>query len=653
MHDITNPVAQAAREYVAAGWALVPIPRGSKGPNTKGWNQRGRCVTDPEVAARLAGNIGLAHAQSGTCVLDLDKLLKARAWFKDHAIDLDAYLEAIDAVRISSGREDRAKLLYALPAGCSPLATVKLDDVGIEFRCADSKGLTVQDVLPPSIHPDTQQPYRWEYNEPLVAHWTQPPEIPVELVGLWRNLLNGSVKRDPPRAGEAPDADDPFASLEPPLGLSHDELNAVLKEISASEYDTWLRVGMALHHETGGEPRGLDLWNEWSENADNYAGLPDLTHRWEGFGQGGGAPITARWLLKMAKVAREKVKQDAQRSRFTPVPAHEFAAGNPPNWIVKGVLPQAELGVVYGGSGDGKTFFVLDLVGAICRGAAWRGLAVQQGRVVYVCAEGIGGFRSRLRAYAQQQACTLIDLPLFVVGDSPNFMADDDPDAIAQGLLDIGGADLLVIDTLAAVTPGANENAGEDMGAVLARCKALHAATGAMVLLIHHSGKDALRGARGWSGLRAAADVEIEISRLGDDRKARISKLKDGEDGAVFGFQLRPVLVSFGEDGEEITSCVVDHVEASALPAEGMQPRGKWERLILDALQELQPLGGDPVSVPAVIDLAVTKVAHDPDQGRDRRRECAKRAIDSLASDGHFELAENAIRLCHTPHGAT
>ena len=31
----------------------------------------------------------------------------------------------------------------------------------LEFRCGTADGLTVQDVLPPSMHPDTGMPYRW------------------------------------------------------------------------------------------------------------------------------------------------------------------------------------------------------------------------------------------------------------------------------------------------------------------------------------------------------------------------------------------------------------------------------------------------------------------------------------------------------------
>ena len=106
-------------------------------------------------------------------------------------------------------------------------------------------------------------------------------------------------------------------------------------------------------------------------------------------------------------------------------------------------------------------------------------------------------------------------------------MLTDDISELVRAVTASGGADVIVVDTFAQVTPGANENAGEDMGLALANARALAAATGAVVVLIHHAGKDAAKGARGWSGIKAAADAEIEIiRRLG----AAVTVLKPGED---------------------------------------------------------------------------------------------------------------------------
>ncbi|MFK5284070.1 AAA family ATPase, partial [Lacticaseibacillus paracasei] len=76
--------------------------------------------------------------------------------------------------------------------------------------------------------------------------------------------------------------------------------------------------------------------------------------------------------------------------------------------------------MLYGESGSGKSFMALQLAGAIARGVEWRGRRVKQGRVVYIAAEGAGGFRNRCVAYAQAEGIALADLPLGIVADAPN-----------------------------------------------------------------------------------------------------------------------------------------------------------------------------------------------------------------------------------------
>jgi len=118
----------------------------------------------------------------------------------------------------------------------------------------------------------------------------------------------------------------------------------------------------------------------------------------------------------------------------------------------------------------------------------------------------------------------------------------------------------VVIDTLARATTGGNENSGEDMGIALASCKAIHDATGALVCLIHHSGKDPTRGMRGWSGLLGAVDAELEIThnKDGSTRTVWVKKMRDGEDHfKLFDFELEPVPLGYDEDADEISSEVV------------------------------------------------------------------------------------------------
>ena len=61
---------------------------------------------------------------------------------------------------------------------------------------------------------------------------------------------------------------------------------------------------------------------------------------------------------------------------------------------------------------------------------------------------------------------------------------------------------MLVIDTLARAMAGSDENSASDVSLVVAKCEAITMAAGAAILLVHHSGKDTSKGARGSTALK-------------------------------------------------------------------------------------------------------------------------------------------------------
>jgi hypothetical protein len=184
------------QQLLQSGLMLVPIPYGEKGPRTEGWNLRENCVADFHISGQLlAGNVGLAHAYctpNPTCAIDIDHYRHAKAWLATHGIELEPLLKAVDAVVIWSGKKGSIKLLYRLPAATGPLESKKINGPdgksALEFRCATKDGKTVQDVLPPSMHPDGRT-YEWVGNgNPLKL-----PVIPADLLALWQLMIaNGS-----------------------------------------------------------------------------------------------------------------------------------------------------------------------------------------------------------------------------------------------------------------------------------------------------------------------------------------------------------------------------------------------------------------------------------------------------------------------------
>lgn len=434
--------------------------------------------------------------------------------------------------------------------------------------------------------------------------------------------------------------DDPLMAYSPALGLTPAQLAECLDVLDPDmPRERWLQAGMGVHHETEGSEEGFEAWHEWSSRGSKYAGEQDCRQRWDSFGHRGGALVTARTLVKMANAAGAHVETRvlaepapaAGGPRFQVIPAATFSRGRPPGWVVKGLIPKGDLVVIYGESGAGKSFVALDLALAIARGQAWRGCRVAQGAVVYVAAEGAAGVRSRLKAYAHQHQVDLEGVPLGVVPAAPNLLEKADVKELIAEIKAFGRPAVVYLDTLAQVTPGANENAGEDMGRALAHARAIARATGALVILVHHAGKDASKGARGWSGLKAAADAELEVVRLGTVRVLQVTKMKDGADTGRFAFGLETVVVDVDDEGDDITSCIV--VEAE-MPATGstapLKPLGKVEAVVNQVIQEFAQAQTTGIEVDAVLAEAARRLPEPEGGKRDQRKTRAQRALQSL-----------------------
>lgn len=470
-------------------------------------------------------------------------------------------------------------------------------------------------------------------------------------------LLDFATRTTPPAIVHIPSGfannDDLSAGLYPQV--TPDRIAACLDALSPDcNRDTWIRVGMALHSEYQGDDVGLDLWDAWSARAiHRYPGADEVAKQWASFKRDAGG-VSIGTLIQMARdtgavlpdttpvaptPTTPQLPAPDTPARFPVLAAGEFLARPPAEWHIKGLIPRAGLVVLYGESGAGKSFVALDLAGAIVRGVNWRGMRTKPGRVVIVAAEGAGGFGGRVRAYEQHHDISFASLPLGIVDAAPNLMQPADVAALTHSITDSGGADLIILDTFAQMTPGANENAGEDMGKALGHCKFLHQHTGATVMLVHHAGKDTSRGARGWSGLKAAADAELEVSRKAGGRMLKVTKSKDGVDGLAYGFDLETLVVGTDADGDQITSCVV---KGAAVPVE-TRPPGKWEQLAIDAMRTLIIDLGSKAAESTII---AEMLAHEgpPAEGRDRRREYASNGLRNVCKDGrHGYTLEGGI----------
>lgn len=433
------------------------------------------------------------------------------------------------------------------------------------------------------------------------------------------------------------------------------ELKRMLDAIPNEEpnYDRWITIGMALKTETGGNEEGLALWEEWSARCPDYSGFEQLQYKWDSFRDDKATIVTLGSIKKLASqygweedysndfeevVDEEPVPE--KRDRFDLIRVDDFVNRLPPKWLIKGILPAASTSMTFGGSGDGKTFAILDMACCIARGISWRGHKVRQGKVVYICAEGIGGFTTRLRAYGKQRGVSLKDLGdwLTVIPAAPNFTKKED---VAELIVKINAYNdrtaLIIIDTMAQTTTGADENSAKDMNIALKYLEQLRAATNCAAHLIHHAGKDEDRGARGSSTLKAALDVQFQVSREGDNRLFWVVKMKDGIDGYGWNFKLETVELETDDEGDSVSSCCVEYGEETVQrKPEKKRERSRHENLILDKWTDL---GGGTLKVSDVIDEIVAEM---PFVGgtRDRRRDDLAKALDKLVASGDVTVKD-------------
>ena len=263
------------------------------------------------------------------------------------------------------------------------------------------------------------------------------------------------------------------------------------------------------------------------------------------------------------------------------------------NYLVKRWLDRSGTSVIYGESNIGKSFFVLEMCYCIAAGIPWYQYRTQQGPVAYLALEGGLGMNNRLYALQQKYQCK--DVPL-AVRRAPLDMLNNEEDLqiLAAMIQEIeatyGKLAMIVVDTLSRALAGGDENSSTDMGRMVKIKDALAEQTGAHVCLIHHSGKDASRGARGHSLLRAAVSTEIELTKMDGISFATATKQRDQEPAEPFAFTLDSVELGYDQDGDAVTTAVVKAASAEDAQEarQKKRPGGKNQVIIFNSYKQLK-----------------------------------------------------------------
>ena len=260
--------------------------------------------------------------------------------------------------------------------------------------------------------------------------------------------------------------------------------------------------------------------------------------------------------------------------------------------FVENLLIAGQMSVLYGPSNSGKTFLATDIAAHVSLGRSWRGKEVTAGGVVYIAAEGAYGIRNRMVAFREHYQVDE-NFPFAILPSPVNFFDAEEDMARLQNTLRAKGQEfgcgisLVVVDTLARVAAGADENTSADMGQIIQNVDTLCQSTGAHVMLVHHSGKDVAKGARGSSSLRAATATEIEVEPLEGYSVARVTKQRDLEVTGEFGFSLQVVELGVNPRGGVVSSCVVVEHVPDIISKRPSKPRGAAQNLCYGCLEKV------------------------------------------------------------------
>ncbi|MGN6374862.1 MAG: AAA family ATPase [Sphingomonas sp.] len=344
-------------------------------------------------------------------------------------------------------------------------------------------------------------------------------------------------------------------------------------------------------------------------------------------------------------------------------------------WLIKGLLPATGLALIYGHPGSGKSFLALDLALHVALGWEWNGKRTKQGLVIYVGAEGSFGLRNRIVAFRNHHELTDCDTPFSLVPTPVNLQS---PDADIDRLRDLIRAEmahfgvapaLIVVDTISKTFGDGKENT-DDMVSYVANCQSLADEFRCCVVPVHHRPKDSeSRDPRGHSSLRGGMDTVILVE-AGQTKRAEVVKQKDGADGARFLFNLHVVELGQDEDGDPVTSCVVEHTDRDLTPSadpfsQAVAKLSQNNRLIFDQLGELLETIGEGVpdaipegeinrmkvakiaSLDAWRDKSISATGTGAGHSRDAGKKAFNRALPALRNAGVVRVWEDWAWITH------
>ncbi|WP_198375109.1 AAA family ATPase [Neoroseomonas rubea] len=472
------------------------------------------------------------------------------------------------------------------------------------------------------------------------------------------HLCGGAEASDPSRDIEA---EDPFAEIPhtllpaPPEERVKEALSWIPPDVKRLE---WIKVCAGLRDwqcETGAD--GFALFLEWSrgdlrrdgpQEPDSFVSEDDCRRAWESLRDSHLRPATIASVLHMAREHDwpDKMVRDAGtadwHSRLLIESMKEAASASRPSWLVHELLTEGTVNLVLGPPASGKTLVALLLAISIAAGSDFAGRDVRRGPALYLAAEDAGSIRRRLAALLLDHG----DVPglylLTAKSGAPDLRKreTEDAQALLSACAEFRPA-LVVVDTYAAATPGADENNGAEMGAAYALLSEI-ASRGPTVLVLHHPKKGGSDDARGHGSQVATVATAIAVEKGSRGLiRARVVKARDASPDQSFAFRVETREVGTDAKGRAVSAAIAVEADAAEVAA-ARQPRSAREV----ALSVLRAQAATPegIAMEAAIGACIAAGVSAADTPADQRR-AARRAINDLVRDGLLRSDSERLHL--------
>ena len=615
--QIMDRATAQRKSLLAAGY--VPIPINGKAPIIPEWQRQQPTAGDVDKWPQLypsAVNTGILTRITPTVDIDVYDAavveeLKTLLW--------DVVRESGHAM-VRIGQAPKCAILFQTDQPLAKLSTPVFTSPDGRKHHVEVLG-DGQQVVVFGKHPETGGNYTWHFGEPGKVEHDALPYINAELAAQyiarcsdcmrthrWLAEDKKNSRTSEPPAAVRGDFDKLYGEREQKYALA--ALSGCAIELAGTaEGARNEKLNKVAYH------MGTMIVRGWIEEAAVIDALLDGCAR-NNYSREHGRNATVKTIKSGINAGCKEPHSDlpdrdpshvAQTAAANVIPLHDSPSieptsdplanfvfmGNdkpsPQKMLIEGVMPLEGLPFIGGQSSAGKTFVAVLLAACAATGKPFFGREVKE-RVgtVIIAAEGKAMLSARIAAALIELGIEEKEVPIAWVRQVPDFNTKDGVTKLARELRAISelfqekfGVRLgfVFVDTVSASFDIKEEADNAEAARVCKVMRRIGEATGAIVVPIHHYGKNAGVGVRGASAWRANADFVLSVMadidpQTGDvsNRQLAIAKDRDGSQGPLTPFSLKSIELGLDEAGQPWGSMVAVAELSVVKPASDWPP---------------------------------------------------------------------------------